>query len=152
MRLGPYSCYPIFWVDLGAFLDSRPSKEGVVTNERGDCTSAFAFDKTLEGGPTISVGYHQRDVHLEHRGEEGHCVFEKVICDLHDSGCVLAGNKLDLGSWLMGGVDLHDGDIGTLLHLESGIHETVFGNPGIGINQEDDLSTRRSAMLEPFPS
>jgi hypothetical protein len=44
------------------------------------------------------------------------------------------------------GGHLHDGDIGTLLHLESGVHEAVFGNPSIGINQEDDFSTTWSAI------
>lgn len=42
-------------------------------------------------------------------------------------------------------VDSHDGHIGALLHLKSGIHETILGNPGIGINQEDDFSATWSA-------
>jgi len=39
---------------------------------------------------TITVGDCERDTDLEHRGKECHCVFEKVVGDLHDSRCVLA--------------------------------------------------------------
>lgn len=41
--------------------------------------------------------------------------------------------------------DLHDGNVGALLHFESGVHETVLGDPGIGVDEQDDLSTSSSA-------
>jgi hypothetical protein len=48
-------------------------------------------------------------------------------------------------SFARGTEDLHDGDIGALLHLEGGIHETVLGNSGIGVDKQDNLSTDSSA-------
>jgi hypothetical protein len=76
---------------------------------------------------------------LQHRGEEGHCVFEEVVGNLHDTRGVLTDDQLEPSDRLV--VGLHDSDIWTLLHLESGVHEAVFRNPGIGINKKDDLST-----------
>lgn len=61
---------------------------------------------------------------------------------------MLTNNELDsVSQVVVRGVDLHDGDVRTLLHLESGIHEAVLGDPGIGINKQDDLSTTSSAIL-----
>lgn len=85
---------------------------------------------------TITIGYHQRDTNLKHGSEEGHCVFEKVVGDLHDTRCVLAA--ISLYSVV---VNLHDGDIWGLLHLKSCIHEAILWHPGIGINEQNDLTT-----------
>jgi hypothetical protein len=48
-------------------------------------------------------------------------------------------------SFTRGTEDLHDGDVGALLHLEGGIHETVLGDSGVGVDKQDDLSTDSSA-------
>lgn len=54
-------------------------------------------------------------------------------------------------SWILGCeksramADLHDSNIRTLLHLKGGIHKAIFRDPSIGIDKQDDLSTRTSA-------
>jgi len=77
VRFGPNSGSSVIRVDLGAFLDSRPSEESIVTDERSD----------------ITVGDHERDGDLKHGSEEGHGVLEEVVGDLHDSGSVLTGRQ-----------------------------------------------------------
>lgn len=53
---------------------------------------------------------------------------------------MLAGN-------LAPGVELnvHDGNIWTVLHLKRSVHEAVLWDPRIGVNEKDELTTASSA-------
>jgi len=42
-------------------------------------------------------------------------------------------------------MDIHDSDVWTLLHFQSGIHEAVLGDSGVGVDEEDYLTTNKSA-------
>jgi hypothetical protein len=87
-----------------------------------------------QGLRTITVGDCKRDADLEHGGKERHCVFEKVVGNLHDSGSVLAGISFGFQGRERER-DSHDGNIRILLHLQGGIHETILWHSSIGINQ-----------------
>jgi hypothetical protein len=53
---------------------------------------------------------------------------------------------ISLTNWRMSSGDVHDGNVGALLHLECGIHEAVLGYPGVGIDEEDDFTPGWSAQ------
>jgi hypothetical protein len=72
---------------------------------------------------TFTTGADKRDGVLDTPGEKRDTIFEKVVCDLHDTRHVL-----------------DDGHFRALCHLRHGIGKTVLGDTRVRIDNEDDRS------------
>jgi len=68
----------------------------------------------------VTVGDSETNGRVNQVGEVGDTVFEESPDDLHDTGR-----------------ELHDTDLGRLLHLGDGIQETILWNTGVGVDEND---------------
>lgn len=71
-------------------------------------------------GRNITVSDSELDGSIDQVSEEGDSTLEERIGDVHDTGSVL-----------------DDGNLRGLLHLRDGVKETVGGDTGVGVDQED---------------
>ena len=98
-------------------------------------------------GRTIATGSRHRDADLQHVGEKGHAILEKVVGDLHDARDMLAICQRVALLMPRRWQHSHDGDLGRLRHLEGSVKEAVLGHAGVRVDDENDLSTARELLL-----
>jgi len=78
----------------------------------------------------VARGHAKANGGIDEIGEKGYAVFEIIVCNLHD-----AGGELD------------DGYARSLFHFAGRIEETVFGDTGIRIDDQDIVANTARCQI-----